>query len=152
MAYYVQIGDDPTKWWLVQPFNANQLTGQPLMLNLAGPLGGWIVLSGRATSVAVFNVPDATVPADLNPTGGCIYLPTGTGASAHNFGYALSTNEAMGTQNLGNQITTAMHNGTRLTIPLYGGGTLVINGATLDFAVVQPGALGGASPHGTGIG
>jgi hypothetical protein len=148
MAVYIQIGDDPTKWWLVQPFNANQLTGQPLMLNLAGPLGGWIVLSGRAASVAVFNVPDATVPADLNPTGGCIYLPTGTGASAHNFGYALSTNEAMGTQNLGNQITTAMHNGTRLTIPLYGGGTLVINGATLDFAVVQPGALGGSSPHG----
>jgi len=151
MAVYIQIGDDPTKWWLVQPLNANQLTGQPLMLDLAGPLGGWIVLSGRVASVAVFNVPDATVPADLNPTGGCIYLPTGTGASTHNFGYALSTNEAMGTQNLGNQITTAMHNGTRLTIPLYGGGTLVINGATLDFAVVQPGALGGGTPHDSGV-
>jgi len=148
MAVYIQIGDDPTKWWLVQPFNANQLTGQPLTLDLAGPLGGWLVLSGRADSVAVFNVPDATVPADLNPSGGCIYLPTGSGASAHNFGYALSTNEAMGTENLGAEISTAMRNGTRLTIPLYGGGTLVINGATLTFAVLQPGALGGSTPHG----
>ena len=149
MADYIQIGDDPTKWWLVQPFNANQLTGQPLTLDLAGPLGGWLVLSGRADSVAVFNVPDATVPADLNSSGGCIYLSTGTGASAHNFGYALSTDEAMGTQNLAGEIATAMRNGTRLTIPLYGGGTLVINGATLTFAVLQPGALGGSSPHGS---
>jgi hypothetical protein len=147
MAYYLQIGDDPTKWWLAQPFNANQLTGQPVMLELAGPFGGWIVISGRASSVAIFNVPDANTGANLNPTGGCIYLPTSTGATAHNVGYALTTDEAMGTQNLGNEITTAMHNGTRLTISLYGGGTLVINGATLDFAVVQPGALGGESPH-----
>jgi hypothetical protein len=147
MTDYIQIGDDPTKWWLVQPFNANQLTGQPLTLDLAGPLGGWLVLSGRADSVAVFNVPDATVPADFNSTGGCIYLPTGTGASAHNFGYALTSNEAMATANLGSEIATAMRNGTRLTIPLYGGGTLVINGATLTFAVVQPGSLGGSSPH-----
>lgn len=148
MAYYIQIGADPTKWWLVQPLNANQLTGQPLSLLLAGPLGGTLVLSGRADSVAVFNVPDATVPANLNPSGGCLYLPTGTGASAHNFGYALLINEQTMNVNLGAEIATAMRNGTRLTIALYGGGTLVINGATLDFAVVQPGALGGSTPHG----
>jgi len=148
MADYIQIGDDPTKWWLVQPFNANQLTGQPLMLDLAGPLGGWIVLSGRAASVAVFNEPDATVPADVTPAGGTIYLPTAAGASAHNYGYGLVINEALGGQNLAAEIATAMRNGTRLTIPLYGGGTLVINGATLTFAVLQPGALGGSSPHG----
>jgi len=147
MADYIQIGADPTKWWLAQPFNASQLTGQPLTLLLAGPLGGWLVLSGRADSVAVFDEPDATTPADLNPTGGCIYLPTATGASAHNFGYALSADEAMGTENLGGEIATAMRNGTRLTIPLYSGGTLVINGATLAFAVLQPGSLGGSSPH-----
>jgi len=147
MAVYLQIGDDPTKWWLVQPFNANQLTGQPLTLDIAGPIGGWMVLSGRAASVAVFNEPDATVPPDVNPTGGTLYLPTAAGASAHNYGYALSTNEALGGQNLGNEIATAMRNGTRLTIPLYGGGTLVINGATLDFVVITPAAAGGASPH-----
>jgi hypothetical protein len=147
MAYYIQIGADPTKWWLVQPFNANQLTGQPLTLDVAAPLGGTLVLSGRAESVAVFNVPDATVPAEVNPTGGTVYLPTATGASAHNYGSAVTTNEAMASQNLGGEIATAMRNGTRLTIPLYGGGTLVINGATLAFAVVLPGAVGGSSPH-----
>lgn len=147
MAVYIQIGDDPTKWWLVQPFNANQLTGQPLTLDIASPIGGWMVLSGRAASVAVFNEPDATVPADVTPAGGNIYLPTGAGASAHNYGYGLAPNEALAADNLGAQIATAMHNGTRMTIPLYGG-TLVINGATLDFVVVQPASAGGSSPHG----
>ncbi len=101
MAVYIQIGDDPTKWWLVQPFNANQLTGQPLTLNVASPIGGWMVLNGRAASVAVFNEPDATVPADVTPAGGTIYLPTAAGASAHNYGYGLVINEALGGQNLG---------------------------------------------------
>jgi hypothetical protein len=147
MAVYIQIGDDPTKWWLVQPFNASQLTGQPLTLNIASPIGGWMVLNGRAASVAVFNEPDATVPGDVAPAGGTIYLPTGAGASAHNYGYGLSPNEALGAQNLGAEIATAMRNGTRMTIPLYGG-TLVINGATLDFVVVQPASAGGSEPHG----
>jgi hypothetical protein len=148
MAVYIQIGDDPTKWWLVQPFNANQLTGQPLILDIAAPIGGWMVLSGRASSVVIFNEPDATVPGEVPPAGGNIYLPTGAGVSAHNYGYGLTPNEALNAPNLSSQIETAMHNGTRLTIPLYGGGTLVINGATLDFVVVQPASAGGASPHG----
>ena len=106
-----------------------------------------MVLSGRAASVAVFNEPDATVPAEVNPAGGTIYLPTGAGASAHNFGYGLLINEALGGQNLGAEIATAMRNGARMTVPLYGGGTLVINGATLDFVVVNPASAGGSSPH-----
>jgi hypothetical protein len=147
MAVNIQIGDDPTKWWLVQPFNANQLTGQPLTLDIAAPIGGWMVLSGHAASVAVFDEPDATVPADVAPAGGTIYLPTAAGASAHNYGYGLVVNEALGGQNLAAEIAAAMHNGTRITIPLYGGGTLVINGATLDFVVINPASAGGASPH-----
>ena len=96
--------------------------------------------------MAVFDVPDAVVPADLNPTVGAIYLPTATGPSATRYGYALPAmaNE----QNLATEIATAMRNGTRQTITLYGGGTLVINGASLSFAVLQPGALGESSPHG----
>jgi len=146
MADYIQIGADPTKWWLVQPFNANQLTGQPLTLIVAAPIDGTLVLSGKAESVAVFNVPDATVPPDQAPTGGTIYLPTASGASAHNYGYGLSVAEAMGTENLAAEIATAMRNGTRLTIALYNG-TLVIDGASLDFAVLTPGAVGGGTPH-----
>ena len=158
MAVYIQIGDDPTKWWLVQPFNASQITGQPLMLDLAGPLGGALLLSGRADSVAVFNVPDATVPANLNPSVAAIYLPTAAGPSAQHYGYALAPGANV--EGLPGEITTAMGNGTRLAIPL-NGGTLVLDGAMLSFVIIQPGAqapvhapvtpVHEASPHGTGV-
>ncbi len=158
MTVYLQIGDDPTKWWLVQPFNASQLTGQPLTLDLAGPLGGALMLSGRADSVAVFDVPDAVVPANLNPSVAAIYLPTATGPSAQHYGYALSPTANV--ENLPSEIATAMGNGTRLAIPL-GGGTLALDGAMLSFVVIQPGVqapirgpvdpVHESSPHGTGV-
>jgi len=146
MPSYIQIGDDPTKWWLVQPFNASQLAGQPLNLNLGGPLDGILVLSGESASVAVFDEPDATFPSTLNPTVGAIYLPTATGPSAAHFGYALPPTANV--ENLASEIAAAMRSGTRQTITLYGGGTLVLNGATLSFVVIQPGALGDSSSHG----
>jgi hypothetical protein len=49
---------------------------------------------------------------------------------------------------LSSQIAAAMHAGQRLTIALAGGGTLVLNGATLTFAVLAPIAAGGSTPHG----
>ncbi len=50
---------------------------------------------------------------------------------------------------LSSQIAAAMHAGQSLTIALAGGGTLVLNGATLTFAVLGPiGVGGGATPHG----
>jgi hypothetical protein len=156
MANYIQIGDDPTTWWLNQPLSPNQLTGQPLALALAAPLGGTLVLSGRSASVAVFDVPDATVPGILNPSVAAIYLPTAAGPSAQHYGYALppGVNVAV----LAMEIATAMTNGTRLTIPLNGGGALVLDGAMLSFVVIQPGELApvrapispvhDSSPHG----
>ena len=42
-----------------------------------------------------------------------------------------------------------MRNGRSQTITLGGaGGTLVLNGATLSFAVTGPPAIGGPTPHG----
>jgi hypothetical protein len=146
MPSYIQIGDDPTKWWLVQPFNASQLSGQPLNLNLAGPLNGILVLSGKSASVALFDEPNAASPSILNPSVGAIYLPTATGPSAAHFGYALPPTANV--DNLASQIVTAMRDGTRQAITLYGGGTLVLNGATMSFVVIQPGAIGGSQPHG----
>jgi hypothetical protein len=137
MAIYLQIDDDPTKWWLVQPFNASESTGQPLGLALSGPLGGILVLSGRSASVAIFDVPDATVPPILNRSVAAIYLPTGTGASAQQYGYELPTTADV--DDLAGEIAAAMRNGTRLTITLAGGGTLVLDGAMLSFVVIQPG-------------
>jgi hypothetical protein len=146
MPNYIQIGDDPTKWWLIQPFNAGQLTGQPLNLNVAGPLSGFLVLSGKPASVAVFDEPNATFPPIVNPTSAAIYLPTATGPSAAHFGYVLPPTVNVAT--LAGQIATTMRNGSRQTITLYGGGTLVLNGATLLFVVIQPGAIGVSSGHG----
>jgi hypothetical protein len=42
-----------------------------------------------------------------------------------------------------------MHSGQSLTLTLGGaGGTLVLNGAALPFAVTAPNSLGGPTPHG----
>ena len=40
-----------------------------------------------------------------------------------------------------------MRTGHSQTITLGGGGTLVLNGATLSFAVLAPVAIGGSMPH-----
>jgi len=137
MPSYIQIEDDPTQWWLAEPFTADQLTGQPLSLAVSGPLGGTLVLSGRSASVAIFSVPDAAVPENLNPSVGAIYLPTATGASAQHYGYGLPP--AVDVESLASQIAIAMRDGNRQTLPLDGGGTLVLDGATLSFVVIQPG-------------
>ena len=56
MPGYIQIGDDPTKWWLGVPLNASQLAavGQPLNLLVISPLGGTMLLSPKFVSVALF--------------------------------------------------------------------------------------------------
>lgn len=151
MPNYIQIGDDPTKWWLIQPINPSQLAaGQPLSLEVAAPISGTLVLSGRFASVAVFNVPSANFPPAISDPEAAIYLPTATGPSSGHVGYALPVT-ADGS-NIANQIVTAMRNGHSQTIALYGGATLVLNGATVPFVVIKPGALGGSEPHGSGVG
>jgi hypothetical protein len=91
---------------------------------------------------------------DLRASAADARVLTGTGPSAQHYGYALSP--AANVANLPGEIATAMGNGTRLTIPLEGGGTLVLDGASLSFVVIQPGApvrapispVHDASPHG----
>jgi hypothetical protein len=146
MPGYIQIGDDPTKWWLVQPVDASQLSGQPLNLSIAAPIAGFLVVSGKAASAAIFNEPSATIPSDINGPEAAIYLPTSTGPSAGHTGYALPP--TVDVANLASQIETSMRNGSHQTITLGGGGTLVLNGATLSFVAIQPGAIGDSSGHG----
>jgi hypothetical protein len=146
MISYLQIGDDPTKWWLTESINASQVTGQPLSVTLVAPLFGTLVISPKSASVAIFDV-DSPPPAVLNVTPApLLYVPTGTGASAGHAGYELPSDvDLIG---LAGQIATAMRDGHSQTVTLAGGGTLVLNGATLSFAVVKPGAVGGSEPHG----
>jgi hypothetical protein len=145
MACHVQIGDDPTLWWLVEPIQPGQLT-QALAVLTWYPIRGTLVLSPRATNVAIFSPPPVLVPPPLSGPGG-LYLPTATGPSAGHIGYELSGGTDPGV--LADQIKALMSNGHSQTFTLGGaGGTLVLNGATLPFAVLGPNALGGATPHG----
>jgi hypothetical protein len=143
-ACHIQIGDDPTVWWLAQPIQPSQLT-QPLTVLTWYPIKGILVLSPRASHVAIFSPPPVLIPPPLTGPGG-LYLPTAAGPSAGHTGYQLpGTDPAV----LAEQIQTLMHNGQSQTITLGGaGGTLVLNGATLPFAVTSPNTLGGATPHG----
>lgn len=141
-ACHIQIGDDPTIWWLVEPIQPSQLT-QPLIALTWYPIHGILVLSPRASHVAIFSPPPVLVPEPLAVPD--LYLPTAAGVSAH-AGYELSGGDP---QVLAEQIQALMHNGQSQTITLGGaGGTLVLNGATLSFAVTAPNSLGGPTPHG----
>ena len=144
MACHIQIGDDPTIWWLAQQIQPSQLT-QPLGVVTWYPIRGTLVLSPKAAHVAIFSPPPVLVPTPLSTSG--IYLPTAAGVSAGHAGYALPDNVDPGV--LAEQIQTLMRNGQSQTITLGGaGGTLVLNGATLAFAVTAPAAIGGSTPHG----
>jgi hypothetical protein len=143
-ACHIQIGDDPTIWWLAEPIQPNQLT-QPLSVTTWYPIWGCLVLSPRATHVAIFTPPPVLVPScPPGPVG--IYLPTAAGVSAGHTGYELAGQDP---GVLAEQIQALMRNGRSQTIPLGGaGGTMVLNGATLPFAVTGPAAIGGPTPHG----
>jgi hypothetical protein len=152
MSSYVQIGDDPTKWWLEPPIKASQLTGQPLSVNVSVPVVGTLVLSGKAASVAVFEESSDPAPKDLDVPIPTIYVPTPAGISEGHVGYELPASANQGS--LANDIAAAMRDGHSQTVALGGsssGGTLVLNGATLSFVVLcwqNPPAVGGATPHG----
>ena len=104
------------------------------------------MLSPRSATVAVSNVPSGSPPASLPIPGEIIYLPTAAGPSAGHVGYVVG--DGADAAALSSQIAGAMHSGQHLTIALAGGGTLVLNGATLTFAVLSPIAAGGSTPHG----
>lgn len=150
MPSYIQIEGDPTKWWIQDQFPASELTaGQPLTFTSLAPIEGILVLSPKIATVAVLTVPAGPPPSALGFPGEIIYLPTAVGPSAGHVGYVLAGD--VDPMTLSGQIAGAMQGGQRLTVALGGGagGTLVINGATLTFAVLAPiGVAGGSTPHG----
>lgn len=151
MTSYIQIAGDPTKWWPAQPFHASQLTGQPVSVQITSPVLGYLVISPRSAGVAVFEVNQAA-PAYLDIQAQGIYVPSAAGLGVGHAGYQLPDSVDLG--NLAGQITTLMQDSRSQAITLGGnasGGTLVLNGATLSFAVIiqaAPPAVGGAIPHG----
>ena len=145
MPGYIQIEGDPTKWWIADQFPTNELTaGQPLNVTSLSPINGILVLSPRSATVAVFNVPSGTPPPPLPISGAIIYLPTATGPSAGHVGYSLAGD--VDPMSLSGQIAGAMHAGSSQTIALGDGGTLVVNGEVLTFAVLAPIGTDGPTP------
>ena len=147
MPCYIQIGDDPAKWWIAEQFPTDELTGgQPVSVTSLAPIEGLLVLSARSATVAVFNVTSGSPPPPLGLPGEIIYVPTATGPSAGHVGYELAGDVDPTT--LSGQIAGLMHSGRSQALALSGGGTLVLNGATLAFAVLAPVGIGGSTPHG----
>ncbi len=147
MSVYLQIAGDPTRWWPANPLQASQLTGQPLSIDIAGPANATLILSGKSESVAVFEGAQLP-PTVLTIDASSVYVPTAAGMSAGRVGYGLPAGVDL--TSLGNQILAAMRSGDTQAITLTGGGTLVINGATLSFVVLVSGppmAGGGTMPH-----
>ena len=152
MTSYIEIAGDPTKWWPGQPFSASQLTGQPVSIQIVSPVSGVLVISPRAAGVAVFETNQAS-PGLLGIQVPGIYVPSAAGLAMGHAGYQLPASPNL--ENLTSQITTLLTEGSRQNITLGGsasGGTLVLNGATLSFAVVFQGApigppVQGVVPH-----
>jgi len=148
MSAYIQIEGDPTRWWPTQPFQASQLTGQPLSIPVNAPAQATLVVSGKAGSVAVFEVPAGQPGPTIEPQVPSIYVPTATGLATGHVGYALPANANL--TDLANQIVATMRSGHNQAITLSGGGTLVLNGATLSFVVLCQAivlGIGGSMPH-----
>jgi hypothetical protein len=148
MSSYLQIDGDPTKWWPTQSFQASQLTGQPLSIPLHAPAQATLVLSGKSASVAVFELSSGQPGPTVEPQAPSIYVPTINGLSTGHVGYELPANVDL--TDLANQIVAAMRTGHNQSIILSGGGTLVLNGGTLSFAVLCeaiPPSVGGSMPH-----
>ena len=142
-ACHIQIGDDPTVWWLTEPIQPSQLT-QPLTVQLYYPIWGILVLSPRASHVAIYSPAPVLVPEPLAVP--ALYLPTAAGVTKGDIGYEPASSDPVA---LAQQIQALMHSGQSQTLTLGGaGGTLVLNGATLPFAVTSPNPTGGPTPHG----
>ena len=157
MEIILKIGADPTRWLTVgASFGAlaaelNQ--SSPVTVAVAGPLRGTLMLSVPHAGTVALVPPmpgEGSHPSDKPPPvqphvlgslqGPSLYLPTVAGA-AQIPGYALPANTDLAA--LEQSIVTAMTDGSTLTVPLgmtvgAPGGTVLLSGASLAFAVICP--------------
>jgi hypothetical protein len=138
MPSYVQIGHDPTKWWFEQPIDASQLTRQPLSIQIVSPFVGTILLSPRFHTAVTFDQASQVPPPPEVPVA-IIYVPTTAGVPEGHVGYELPDSADL--DRLAGDITALMRDGHSQTIDLSSNAphkTLVLDGATLAFAVICP--------------
>jgi hypothetical protein len=139
MLGYLQIGHDPTKWWFDQPIDASQLAREPLTIQVLAPVLGTMVLSPRFHSAVTFEQASGAPPQNQDVPAWTIYVPTTAGVPDGHDGYELPDNADL--DRLQSEITALMRDGHSQTITLRGDAphrTLVLDGATLAFAVLCP--------------
>ena len=149
----IRIASDPTSWALdddvpIQTIKQDLMTcTDPLALDVIAPLKGRLLLSTRsASSAAVLTPPTGWIPGGLIEPYPLLYLPTAAGPIAASHGYALS--RSLDLAALESDILSAMTQGTTTAVGVIDGifgGSLVLNGSTLPFAVLCP----SGTPSGT---
>ena len=143
----IRIEGDPTSWTLAGPVDASQLAAaaEPMVLPVAEPLAGRLLLSPRAVgSVVVFQPAmdphHGVVPNGVRLPEQCLYVPSTTGPDPHSNParyYVLPA--ATDLAALETEIKAAMGGGTTVSIDFTGPdqpGVIVLNGAALSFAVL----------------
>ena len=142
---FLRIGADPTAWVLENAdpdtvaAQLSQATG-PVVLPVAGPLQGNLVVSPSA--VATISVQRPAPGQGMHPSHialprfPVLYLASPTGPTPDAPGYLLAPGTDLAAQEQG--IIAAMSGRTLLSIQLADipGGVVLLNGATLDFAVL----------------
>lgn len=143
MYYTLRIDSDPTSWELTDGIGEVQTSNDPVVLEVYHPLKGNLVLSPRSVGNAVFL--DYQLPPNpygTRPNGypipkvGALYLPSPIGPDVQNIPpniYALG--DPLDLEVLTADIKAAMTDGTFLPVNVTQG-EVVINGATLPFAVI----------------
>ena len=146
MAYiFLRIGTDPTAWVLENAdpdtvaAQLSQATG-PVVLAVAGPLQGNLVVSPSAAATISLQPPAPTFSAHPShialPRASVLYLPSSTGPTPHFPGYPLPLGTDLAA--LEQDIIAAMSGRTFLSIQVADiqGGVVLLNGAALEFAVL----------------
>ena len=141
---FVQIGTDPTAWVLESTgpdtvaARLSQATG-PVVLPIVDPLQGNLIVSPAAATISVAR------PSPLHglhpshialPRWPVLYLPSPAGPTQDSPGYPLEPSTDLAA--LEQHIVAAMSEGTVLSIQVADiqGGVVLLNGATLGFAVL----------------
>jgi hypothetical protein len=136
---------DPTNWCLPGTNSATvaqQLSQGPVSLPVISPLVGDLIVSARAAgSVAILDVisPVSWVPSGNKGPASVLYVPSAAGPTAQFPGYELPVRTDV--DGLEQDIIAAMQAGQPLATNVTtakGSGVVMLDGATLPFAVICP--------------
>jgi hypothetical protein len=145
----IRIEGDPTSWTLGTPIDPGQVTAAsgPVVLEVAEPLGGRLLLSPRSAGSVVFFQPAANprhgvVPNGVKLPGQCLYVASATGPDPHSNPpryYLLPQSADLA--ELEARITAAMSAETIVSVDFTGPadpGVVVLNGGAVSFVVLCP--------------